>query len=61
LQGCSTVQYFLCSVGVSVSHPEKDYKDKEPVSPNCTSMVLHTGIIFETTAATRVIIKVNDV
>lgn len=56
----NTVQCFLCSINVLISHPEKDYKDKEPVSPNCTSMV-HTGIIFETTAATRVVIKVNDI
>lgn len=56
----NTLQYFLCSINVLISHPEKDYRDKEPVYPNCTSMV-HTGIIFETTAATRVVIKVNDV
>lgn len=61
LRGYNTVQCFLCSIGVPISHPEKDYKDKEPVSPNCTSMVVHTGIIFDTTAATRVVIKVNDV
>ncbi|EOB07730.1 hypothetical protein Anapl_14144 [Anas platyrhynchos] len=56
-RGYNAVQCFLCSVGVTISHPEKDYKDREPVSPNCTSMFVHTGIIFETRDATRVIIK----
>jgi len=63
--GCNAVQCFLCSVGVSISHPEilsrKDYNDREPISRNCTSMVVLIGIIFETTAATRVAIKVNYV
>ena len=57
------IQYndFSALSSVPISHPEKDYKDEEPVSLNCTSMVVHTGIIFETAAATRVVIKVNDV